>query len=260
MPDIWCPFAKRNEAPKHLWGIEQRADTGLLHSTESLDTFNPNPHNYFGHDGYPHFTVNSKGIWQHIPINRSARALLNKPGGVETNKSDVVQIEIAWRAEVIRAMPTATMENLRELMRWIEANSDVPRVSTVNWMPYPKSYGESAEQRLHGKAWLEYKGWLGHQHADENDHGDPGNIDIVWLLDKDEPEEPIQTTEVGEMWQVIKVSKQVADKNGQFTDTFMLSGSLLLPVLDPDLTKIATIAEWKTLSDGAAQILFDKML
>lgn len=260
MADFWCPFATRNEAPKHLWGIEQAADTGLLHSTESLDKFWPSVNDYYGHDGYPHFTVTSKQVWQHIPINRSARALLNEPGGVETNKTDLIQIEIAWQAEHVRDIPMATMEQLRRLMRWCEENSNIPRVSTVNWIPYPKSYGKRAAQRLHGQVWLNYRGWLGHQHAAENDHGDPGNIDIVWLLGPDSSTAPPSTTEVGEVWQVIKVSEAVADEYGQHTDTFMLSGSKLLPVLDPDLTKIATVCDWKELNDGAARILFDNML
>jgi len=187
MTDIWCPFAKRNEAPRHLWGKEQKADTGLLHSTESPGTFSPAKDKYYGHTSYPNTTITATDIWEHIPINRSSRALLNLAGGVETNHTNLVQIEIAWRANDIRNLPQGTLENLRKYMRWVEQHTLIPRLSTVTWVPYPRSYGLNASQRLHGAAWVNYKGWLGHQHAAENSHGDPGDIDIVWLLDGNTP-------------------------------------------------------------------------
>jgi len=187
MTDIWCPFAKRNEAPRRLWGREQKADTGLLHSTESPGTFSPAPATYYGHTSYPNTTITATDIWEHIPINRSSRALLNLAGGVETNHTNLVQIEIAWRANDIRNLPQGTLENLRKYMRWVEQHTLIPRLSTVTWVPYPRSYGLNASQRLHGAAWVNYRGWLGHQHAAENSHGDPGDIDIVWLLGGDTP-------------------------------------------------------------------------
>jgi hypothetical protein len=39
-------------------------------------------------------------------------------------------------------------------------------------------------KRLSGQQWLDFSGWLGHQHAPENDHWDPGAIDITDLLNR----------------------------------------------------------------------------
>lgn len=183
---LWLPDTFMNEAPEEYWGEEQDPDTGLLHSTESLDTFWPG-NTYYGHNGWPNATVTTKGIHQHIPYNFSARALLNKPGGEQTNHTGLYQIEIAWQAKHIRNLPQLTKDNLRRLMRMLMERTQIPPVSTVVWVPYPESYGFNAKQRLHGKAWATYVGWLGHQHADENDHGDPGDIDIEWLLDEPTP-------------------------------------------------------------------------
>jgi hypothetical protein len=46
---------------------------------------------------------------------------------------------------------------------------------------YPASYGD-APQRLSPAAWDAYSGVLGHQHAPDNSHGDPGAIDINRIL------------------------------------------------------------------------------
>ena len=184
--DLWYPEGIPNYAPEKYWGQEQDPDTGLLHTTQSNGNFWPG-NTYYGHNGWPNATVTMKGVYNHIPANRSARALLNKPGGEQTNHTRLFQIEIAWNAENIKNLPQVMKDHLRKLMRWLESVSSVPRTSTVTWVPYPESYGFNAKQRLHGKEWVNYIGWLGHQHADENDHGDPGDIDIEWLLDEPFP-------------------------------------------------------------------------
>src|SRR5215471_17719630 len=46
----------------------------------------------------------------------------------------------------------------------------------------PSSYGTSNGVRLSGSAWNAYKGILGHQHVPENDHGDPGDINIAAIM------------------------------------------------------------------------------
>jgi hypothetical protein len=36
--------------------------------------------------------------------------------------------------------------------------------------------------------WTRFNGWCGHQHVPNNDHGDPGNIDIGYLLQRGAPQ------------------------------------------------------------------------
>src|SRR3954454_3014035 len=68
----------------------------VWHTTEG-DTY-PGPSIYHGTN--PHFTCDfkRKKLFQHCPIDRSAKALVNAAGGVETNHANAVQVELVGRA------------------------------------------------------------------------------------------------------------------------------------------------------------------
>jgi hypothetical protein len=70
----------------------------------------------------------------------------------------------------------------REVVGPVCAAQSIPVASTVRWAPYPQYYGADAAQRLSVAAWDAYSGVLGHQHAPDNLHGDPGAIDIETIL------------------------------------------------------------------------------
>ena len=102
MGDLWYPKATKKAAPIDggSWTGSGRKD--LLHTTELRtvsDTFTA----FRGSDYWPHFTAAFEGnrfrIWQHIPLNRAGRALGNVPGGVETNRANVIQIELVGTAD-----------------------------------------------------------------------------------------------------------------------------------------------------------------
>lgn len=190
MTDLWMPGASRVAAPSHLWG-NYSGDTpyrGALHTTET-DYYPPSSSSYFGGTSYPHSTIGeakdgTRGIFQHIPINRAARALKNKSGGVETNNAHVVQCEIVWRASNAAAMPSWLLDLVATWMRWVEATVDVERRA----LPF---YGQGcgwvvasagAPQRMSAAEWNAFNGWCGHQHVPENDHWDPGAIPIDKLI------------------------------------------------------------------------------
>jgi hypothetical protein len=79
--------------------------------------------------------------------------------------------------------PRWLLDELAKLMRWIERTHGVKRESTKRpWVPYPKSYANGGGQRMTNAEWDSFGGWCGHQHAPENTHGDPGDIDITYLL------------------------------------------------------------------------------
>lgn len=168
---------------------------GLLHSTET-GTWP----GYGAGSSAPHLTVRfdptarTIAARQHFSTTRPSRALVNKAGGVQTNNARVFQIELigscdltfankhgylylpdlleeAWARDALAAVLAAVSESL-----------GIPLTSSVVWANYPGSYGEKAAQRLSGEEWEEYTGWLGHQHAPENDHGDPGDIPIGDVL------------------------------------------------------------------------------
>lgn len=195
MTDLWYPNAIINEAPKELWGSYRDDDQQwkyLLHTTES-DAFRPNKNNYFGNTNYPHATAylpagESVGsLYQHIPINRAARALKNKPGGVETNADRVVQIEIVGRASNAPNFPKALLDVVRDFGLWVAEQTGMP------WQSSVKFVAGGAGVRLGGSAFDNYAGILGHQHAPENDHVDPGAINISYILNGPAQPEPVPT-------------------------------------------------------------------
>ncbi len=67
-------------------------------------------------------------------------------------------------------------------MAWCNKEWGIPLVGATPWLPYPDSYGNSHGQRMSGSQYNNFKGILGHQHVAENDHGDPGKLNINKIL------------------------------------------------------------------------------
>jgi hypothetical protein len=168
----------------------------VLHTTETSGW-----PGYAGGASAPTFTampdtVNKKLIWrQHFPIDMSCRALRNDAGGVNTNTTGTVQIELVGTSDsggpgmFWPNAPDWALQGLADFCVWLRNEWDVPCTSTVRWVSYPASYGFNASQRLGGSAWLAYRGILGHQHVPENDHGDPGLFPMSRMLSFTNPVE-----------------------------------------------------------------------
>lgn len=177
------------------------SNVGVIHTTEGT-----NLPGYGGGASAPNFTAvpdiaNKKLKWyQHFDFDRSSRALLDRSGGVSTNRGNAVQIELvgtcdpkyktSWgtrKAGVSYifwpAAPDWALQELAKFVHWAYKNHNVKLQSTVTWKAYPGSYGLSNGVRLSGSGWNAYYGWLGHQHVPENDHGDPGNMNFARVLD-----------------------------------------------------------------------------
>lgn len=135
----------------------------------------------------PHCTVDpARRIrLQHIPLDRSAYALVNDNGGVETNRHGVRQVEIVGFAGQTHTWPDEWLEWLAlEVIRPIS-------VATGITGPGLRCYGEdagwtlatpTARQRLSFDAWNRFGGWCGHQHVPENSHWDPGALDLPRIV------------------------------------------------------------------------------
>jgi hypothetical protein len=203
VPDVelWYPHAVRDPCDPALWG--RYTDAGepkfLLHTTEgNLGAYTPDPRlgqparRYYGHTHWPTYTLAYAAplVWrvhQHMPADRAARALANRAGGVETNRANVTQVEIAGRAaEIAVFAATGGMDALAELLAWEHEVRRVPLVSSVRWVG-AEGYGETAPQRLGPAAWVAYAGVCGHQHApgvEGNSHWDPGKFPVGDLLQR----------------------------------------------------------------------------
>lgn len=180
-------------------GNAMESNVGVIHTTEG--TTLPD---YDGGASAPNLTavpdIANKKLrwWQHYDIDQSARALVNKAGGVETNTANAVQVELVGTCDPAKRTswgrlragvdylywpdaPDWALAELGLFVRWCRDNHGIRAESTVQWKAYPGSYGDT-DTRLTDAEWNAYYGWLGHQHVPENDHGDPGNIDFAKVI------------------------------------------------------------------------------
>lgn len=175
----WYPNAVREPGNSggSFIGVPAR---GVLHTTEG-SSYAGALGAYRANNSWPHLTVTYEGqrfgCFQHLPVSVAARALKHPAGTVETNRANAIQIEIVGRAATITSMPVGYKDGLRDLMRWIEVNANVARRSAVQFVA---NAGNSV--RLTSSRWNTYSGWCGHMHVPSNDHTDPGQIDIAYLL------------------------------------------------------------------------------
>ena len=197
---IWLDGVTVTPAPSDGGSMVGGPPRGVLHTTEG-STASGAIAAMRQANTWSHITATFEGnrfhAWQHIPLDRAARALRNPPGGVQTNRqgSACVQIEVVGFAQRADQLPPAYLAGLAALMRQVEQATGIPRRSSVTWKAYPASFGANGV-RLSGAAWNGYSGWLGHQHVPENDHGDPGLIDINALLSGPPQEDDVTKDDV----------------------------------------------------------------
>ena len=179
-------------------GSSFNANVGVLHTTEG-----PSWPGYGGGSSAPTITAKpnfekKRLEWrQHFPVDMSARALVNKSGGAETNTLNALQVELVgtcskstsrkWAKAGYKHIywpdaPEWALRDLAEFMAWGYTEHDIRLESTVKFVSYPTSYANGGGQRLSGSKWRNYYGWLGHQHVPENVHGDPGDLPIQRVL------------------------------------------------------------------------------
>lgn len=164
----------------------------------------------------PDFAAKKLRWYQHFDIDISARALVNAPGGVETNTLNVCQVELVgtcdpathakWAAAGYAHIywpeaPEWALAELAVFLRWMNAEHGVPLTGPAKWPAYPASYGSATGQRMTYAQWEVFKGVCGHMHVPENAHGDPGAIDFEHLIAlatgdiTPTPEEPVAFTD-----------------------------------------------------------------
>lgn len=167
----------------------------ILHTTEGYSW-----PSYEGGATAPNYTGlppvgGKRGHWRaHYPDNKSARALVNAPGGVETNTLNAVQLELIGTCDPKHKVSWGSKKAGKDYVFWPDANDaqlkwlsrilayfhkahGLQLVAKKEFLPYPASYGNS-KVRLSFAEWRNSVGIYGHQHVPENVHGDPGNINI----------------------------------------------------------------------------------
>lgn len=179
-------------------GSDMNVNVGVIHTTEgrTLPTYDGGK-SAPTVTGVPNFKTKKIDWFQHFDVDKSARALVNKSGGVETNTMNAFQVELVgtcdkktsvkWGGAGTRHIfwpdaPEWALAEVAKLVKWLADSHAIPLKSSVTWKAYPASYGANGV-RLTGGQWKAYYGWLGHQHVPENDHGDPGDIDMKRILE-----------------------------------------------------------------------------
>lgn len=192
MPQDWIPWANRTAQnfSQTYPGAAQKPRMLLLHSTEGAGW-----PGYSGGANAPHATVmidraNRTVHWrQHFPASRSARALANQPGGVETNRAGVFQVEIigtsGWASTAnpratyrlgsdwqVPSYPDWFWAELGRLLAWLHAEWGIALTAISDVFPA----WNAGNNRMSASQWSSFSGVCGHAHAPENDHSDPGAI------------------------------------------------------------------------------------
>lgn len=126
-------------------------------------------------------------LWrQHFPANMSSRALRHTRTQ-PTNTDHVLQVELVgtcvpgWKTGLFWPQaPAWALEGLAAFLAWVAAEwGDHLLESGVTWRAVDAP-GDA--QRLRDAAYDAYRGVLGHQHAPQNDHRDPGALPMKRIL------------------------------------------------------------------------------
>lgn len=159
------------------------ATLGVLHTTESDPGSFRGVANFFDRNpgSVPHvlYDPSTGEVLQFLAADEPAKALRNLPGGVETNRRDggVFQVEIVGRASECGGYDDEWYSRLQAfLVQW----------STLLRIPYSFYDGP----RLTPAQWSAVEPqWYGHAHVPENDHSDPGTLDLARLRIPLQPEQ-----------------------------------------------------------------------
>ncbi|GHH57877.1 N-acetylmuramoyl-L-alanine amidase [Streptomyces candidus] len=178
-------------------GSDMEVNCGVIHTTEGSTLYDYNQGSSAPTvTSVPDFKNKRLVHHQHFDIDESARALVNKAGGVLTNTANVFQWELVGTCDPARHAdwtrrgvphiywpepPDWAVRDMAWLMRWLLTNHGVPLVGVPEWRAYPASYGNTSV-RMTFSQWTNFRGWCGHQHVPENDHGDPGNLPFARIL------------------------------------------------------------------------------
>lgn len=176
-----CPFATQ----KVLSGAVGPYTGGpfkIVHHTTEGSSADGAMAAFLAHRSDPHFTVDGAKIYQHIDTAKSARALRNPPGGVQTNTDSAIQIELVGFAGKLKNK--AALKNVARLCRWIEAQHAIPRV-WPNGPPKPAVNGrDPGGHNRSAVTWDTTAGHYGHSNVPENVHWDPAytTLEAAYVL------------------------------------------------------------------------------
>jgi peptidoglycan hydrolase-like protein with peptidoglycan-binding domain len=239
----WLPAAVRDVMPD-AGEFVAGPYRGIIHTTEG-DTYAGARGAYIANRSAPHFTcyLAPTGFlaYQHVGLDRAARALANLSGGVETNRRSAIQLEVVARAGK-PAWPEPLVAGVRDLMIAIEKETGI-KPHTPQFLG-SVAYGVRGPARMTAAAWNSFDGWCGHQHVPENAHWDPGAINPAPLLERFVPEPPSPPPPGADLGSRLMTDAPVLARGAKGHHVRILQG--LLIVHAPDLVG----SDWVGFLDG----------
>jgi hypothetical protein len=170
-----CPFAIWDPINGGL-GAFNGEPFKIIHHTTEGSSFAAARAAFQSNKSDPHFTVDAATIHQHIDTAETARSLKNKPGGVETNRSSAIQIEMVGSAG--RPKDPVTLANVARLCRWIESTHGVPQRWPNGFPRFSTNGKDPGGHNRDSHNWVTESGHYGHSQAPENIHWDPGYTSV----------------------------------------------------------------------------------
>jgi hypothetical protein len=198
MAELWMPGAERQPEsgggsmaggpPRAIWHVtwDELGKGGKMPSFNAIS-------NYLKSVDYcPHLMWDpwTGRIVQFYPADKSARALRNMSGGVETNRmgSRCIQVEVFFspgavvdgkRYDTVAETPC---KGLDQIVAWMRTHG-IPDVWPLGW---PKWSGNSRT----ASTWKAKAGHYGHCHVPENSHTDPGPMPAEMFAARKPPTAP----------------------------------------------------------------------
>jgi uncharacterized protein YcbK (DUF882 family) len=179
--DIWVPGAERLANAKAAGGTYLDSPWRFVfHTIEGEPSADGFRKLAAGHTNPPHLWAMPSAdlLLQTIPLNRSAYALA-RPGSIQTNRLHAVQVEVHGFAA---KMVDATQETLDWLAdRLLGPVSRLVPIDLTRILPTGPGepcYGKNSSCRMKAADWQVFNGVCGHKHVPDNDHWDPGQLDL----------------------------------------------------------------------------------
>lgn len=177
---------------RYTSGPQPEPDVWLIHTTEGMGWPGYNGGGHAPHDTIKAFPGKGIEVRRHYPYGQFSKALANTSVPGETNLRGVIQTELLGTCDPrYKDNPNwfywpdaddVVLQALADYYRPILDLYDIP-LQSVPFLAYPASYGSRSGQRMSPRQFASFQGICGHQHAPENDHGDPGNFPIAKLLE-----------------------------------------------------------------------------
>ncbi|MGH2741471.1 MAG: YcbK family protein [Thermoleophilaceae bacterium] len=179
--DLWVPRAERLANSKSAGGTYLDAPWRFVfHTIEGEPSAQGFRTLAANHANPPHLWAmpSANLLLQTIPLNRSAYALA-RPGSIQTNRLRTIQVEVwGFAAKMVNATP--------EMLTWLADRvlAPVARLVPINLNqvsptgPGEPCYGKNSSCRMRPDEWQAYNGVCGHKNVPDNDHWDPGQLDL----------------------------------------------------------------------------------